>query len=249
MVADHEKPSIQPSTNSVSIVLLGQFNPAIFQPFWFSENGLIRKEAAADAEIAVIHRDATRFAFENTLVEVTHEKAKFETSDPAAVYVLRDLVAGTFSILEHTPISKFGFNSNKVFYFQSEKEWDEYGHHYAPKESWNSLLDSPGLVGITMQGTRDGCSADRIQISTGPTSDSRRAALPLDLDSHHYVPKYGVRIDLNEHYDCDKDNSATVADRNLCMRTELANAWKGFLSYSERVSDHLLVAFKPGVGR
>jgi hypothetical protein len=44
-----------------SIVLLGSFNPAIFQPYWFASNGLLRPDEAKEATIQVIHNQATIF--------------------------------------------------------------------------------------------------------------------------------------------------------------------------------------------
>jgi len=49
---------------SVSIVAIGSFNPAIFQPLWFSTNGLIRPEEAASATINLITNDVTAFRTE-----------------------------------------------------------------------------------------------------------------------------------------------------------------------------------------
>ena len=60
-MADRE---IRPEVLGVSVVALGSFNPAIFQPLWFSSNNLVRKEEAEGAEIKIIHHDVTMFSTE-----------------------------------------------------------------------------------------------------------------------------------------------------------------------------------------
>ena len=49
----------KPKIDGVSIVALGSFNPAIFQPLWFSCNDLIGPEEAKGADIKVVHKEVT----------------------------------------------------------------------------------------------------------------------------------------------------------------------------------------------
>lgn len=205
---------------------------------------MISRENADAATVGIIHRDVAQFAFELLSVEVTQARAKFETKDPGNTQILRDFVANTFSILEHTPIGKFGFNSNKTFYLNSEEEWHSYGHHFGPKDSWNAIIGSPGLLEMTMVGTRAGSKSDRIQITTGPSPDSKRQLSLEGGPTASAKARYGVRVDMNEHYDIDKDPNSTVNERNGCLLQILKDEWNGFLKYSDEVSDHLLAVFK-----
>lgn len=244
MVTNQGSGNVWPERHSVSIVLLGKFNPAIFQPFWFSECGLISRESAGAATVGVIHQDVAQFAVESFSAEITQIRAKFETNDPANTQILRDVVASTFAILEHTPIAKFGFNSNKTFYLSSEEEWHSYGHHFGPKQSWNAVIESPGLLDVTMVGTRAGSKSDRIQISTGPSPESKRQVSPDGAEPVSTSIRYGIRIDLNEHYDLEKEPNTSVSDRNDCLLQTLQSDWNGFLKHSDEVSDHLLSVFR-----
>lgn len=244
MVTNPGSGKVWPERHTVSIVLLGKFNPAIFQPFWFVECGLISRESADAATIGVIHQDVAQFAIESFSAEVTQVRAKFETKDPANTQILRDVVANTFAILEHTPIAKFGFNSNKTFYLSSEEEWHRYGHHFGPKESWNAIIESPGLLDMTMLGKRAGSQSDRIQISTGPSSDCKRQLSLEGVEIASTIARYGIRIDLNEHYELEKNPNTSVGDRNGCLLETLQRDWNGFLKYSDEVSDHLLSVFR-----
>src|SRR3954467_6321102 len=101
----------KPELREASIVALGKFNPAIFQPHWYAVSKLIRPEEAEKAKIEVIHNELTVFSTEWFKVEITQERFAISTPDPTKNLPLRDLAMGTFKILEHTPINAFGFNS------------------------------------------------------------------------------------------------------------------------------------------
>lgn len=42
---------IRAEIDGATIVLLGEFNPAIFQPAWFGQNGLIGAQEVKEAKI------------------------------------------------------------------------------------------------------------------------------------------------------------------------------------------------------
>ena len=44
---------IEPEISSVSVILLGDFNPAIFTPAWFALHDLLPKGAAESADLNV----------------------------------------------------------------------------------------------------------------------------------------------------------------------------------------------------
>jgi hypothetical protein len=92
----------------VSIVLLGSFNPQIFQPAWFAAEELLRKEEAEAAEVAIIHRDIVSFSTSWMQLQVQLDRFMVSTADSAFYEPLRDLVLGTFQLLRHTPVQKMG---------------------------------------------------------------------------------------------------------------------------------------------
>ena len=46
---------IEPEISGVSVVLLGDFNPAIFTPAWFVLHGLLQEDVADSAELRIAH--------------------------------------------------------------------------------------------------------------------------------------------------------------------------------------------------
>ena len=82
-----------------TIVLLGHFNPKIFQPSWFDHHGLIRAEEAESAENLVSLPELTTFTTAWLSIQVTPDRFQASTIDPAHFEALRDLVLGTFTTL------------------------------------------------------------------------------------------------------------------------------------------------------
>jgi hypothetical protein len=222
-MADRE---IRPAVQGASIVALGSFNPAIFQPLWLSGNNLIRKEEAEDAEIKIIHRDVTIFSAKWFSLQVTRDRYSVDTEDPTTYQPLRDLVLGTFKILEHTPVRAFGLNRYQHVRMASEEEWNAFGDRYVPKELWRPILDKPGMRALVVEGKRKGSTANQMQVKIEPS----RKVHP------------GVFIHMNEHYDIPDDLSPM--DAIAFFLETLQSSWDDFFSYLQQVSDHLLAAYK-----
>lgn len=204
-----------PELDNIAIVAIGAFNPMIFHPRWFADMHLLPKDEAESADVQIIHHDAAIFDADWLSIQVLKNRFVAATSDPAKSHPLRDLVLGTFGILEHTPVSAWGVNVHQHFRMRSEDEWHALGHRLAPKDTWNELLEKPGLLSLTIFGKRTNSDATSAQIKVEPS----RKIHP------------GVYIHVNEHYQLDADDNASQSDRMLRFLTGLSNSWDGFLSY------------------
>lgn len=224
----------QMEVEGFSIVALGRFNPSIFQPMWFAAHNLIREEEAKEAKIEIIHRDAAIFNAGWFSLQVTEGNFTILSQDPTKPLPLRDLAIGTFRLLEHTPLTAFGFNRFGHFKAASEESWHAFGHHYAPKESWDAVLKNPGLLKLEMEGKRENCD-DRIQIRV----ESSPANLVI----------MGIMINVNQHRDLAKNGQggeSTMQERNKVFLSGLQNDWDGFLTYAKEARNHLLtLGFSP----
>jgi hypothetical protein len=76
-------PDHQLELEGASIVVLGSFNPRIFQPLWLSANNLIRPEEADAAKIEIIHREISIFSTEWFNLQVTDGSFSVECKDPS----------------------------------------------------------------------------------------------------------------------------------------------------------------------
>jgi hypothetical protein len=129
-----------PEIDAASVVLVGSFNPSIFQPQWFARQGLLPPAEADAAEIKVLVPQICHFETERFIVQVTNTNflaaSKANTSSPP----LRDLVIGAFFILEHTPATAIGLNREMHFQMESEERWHRLGDRLVPKEGWRGVL-------------------------------------------------------------------------------------------------------------
>ena len=103
--------SLQIKSQKQNIVLIGDFNPHIFQPHWFAYHKLLGEDECKSAKIDIVHSDITIFRLDWLKFEITRERVVAMTSFDQYYEVLRDLIIGTFNILTHTPIRMMGINN------------------------------------------------------------------------------------------------------------------------------------------
>jgi hypothetical protein len=102
---------IEPELSAAAIVLIGNFNPKIFQPFWMAKHGLISDKSADLAEIAVIHPEVAAFSIEGLFnLRVQRESFLIERSFSPLVMICDITVKLFAEILSHTPVQKMGIN-------------------------------------------------------------------------------------------------------------------------------------------
>ena len=206
---------------AASIVLLGSFNPTIFQPRWLGTQNLIRPEEADSAKITVIQSEVSDFSTEWFQLQVLQSRLLVSTQDPRQFAPLRDLVAAFCTILPHTPVTAAGFNREFHCKMSSEEAWHAIGDVLAPKESWSRIMvkPRPGLRSMVMQGAR----AENGGIVLVKIEPSTRV-------------EFGVYISLNEEFK--KPDGAS--DGAQWVSEKLAEQWEASGQYSELVASHLL---------
>ena len=180
----------QTAIQGMSIVLLGDFNPKIFQPAWFAHENLIRAPEAEAADIKIINPEIVIFELEWLSVQITRDRCIFGTTQEAYYEIVRDLCLGTFKLLRHTPIQKMGINRDYHFKMNSLEEWHAFGHKVAPKEIWNSILENPGLISLTIEGIREDGLKGYIRVKVEP--------------SKRVHP--GIYIQVNDHYETEESS-------------------------------------------
>jgi hypothetical protein len=151
---------IEPEISGCSIVLVGGFNPAIFQPAWLANQGLVSRESADAAEIELINRDLTIISVGPLRMQV--EPARFQLDLNESPYVVAsDFVVKAFGeVLPHTPVSQMGINRIVHFNTRSDEVRNRIGRKLAPIEPWGewakTLADETsgirsGLASLAMQ--------------------------------------------------------------------------------------------------
>jgi hypothetical protein len=153
-----------------SVVLLGAFNPAIFQPAWLGAKGLIRESEATGASVEVIHPEVSQFRADWLHLQVTRDRFVASTSDPAHWAPLRDLCVGTFELLEQTPTSLLGLSRVMQVELSTVAEFNDFGHLLAPSAPWSGFIDKPGMLSLVMSTEQPDRAKGRLIVRVEPSA-------------------------------------------------------------------------------
>lgn len=200
-----------------SIVLVGNFNPAIFQPSWLGTHGIIRPGEAEGAKINLISPEVTSFSTEWLALQSTRDRFQVSTSDVRYFDRLVEVVLSAFTLLEHTPVHKLGINRDMHFPASIEYR-NRFAEILAPKVHWRSLLEEPLLETLIMQGRRENSRAKLVRITIQPS-------LRVQL---------GIYIGSNEHFEVEGEQTPQKILRLL------ADSWTGAQTYAKGVAEDLL---------
>jgi hypothetical protein len=127
---------IEPELEDVSIILLGDFNPPIFNPEWLARHKIVGEQAAFESKINIIHPDISQFSVGS--IEFVVERHRFQLLVRTAPFVrILDVVSKAFrEFLPHTPIRQFGINRSIHFSVGTETIRNAIGRKLAPLEPW-----------------------------------------------------------------------------------------------------------------
>jgi hypothetical protein len=134
--------------NLLSVVIVGDFNPVIVQPFWLASKKLIKEEEATNAKVELIHNEFVRFQIGDWLhIQVTRERLEVKTAQEPYFDAVRDLLVSIFSYLKETPLKAFGVNHTRHYSIE-EKQYYDLGDNIAPLSNWSSLFKKPEVLSV-----------------------------------------------------------------------------------------------------
>jgi hypothetical protein len=193
---EHRVDSLRPAVDGLFLVLVGNFNPAIFQPAWLGRHNFASEAEVNQAAIELIRPDFVLYNLGPFRFTVQLDRFQAETLRPDHGYRMRDLVCQIFDVLKETPIRQMGINRMMHFGMPSEEEWHKVGHQLVPKAIWEKIMDKPGTLSVSVQGTRPGAVSKRVIIRAEPSSQV----------------KPGVFVQTTEHYEKETDSSTWVSE-------------------------------------
>jgi hypothetical protein len=209
-------------------VLLGSFNPAIFQPQWFAQQDLLPRAEVDDAEIKVVSPQICDFKTARFRFQVIPERFMALAEPTTTPVSLRDLVLGTFFILEQTPVKAIGLNRDMHFELSTDDEWHQIGDKLAPKDGWNEVMTRPGTTG------RVGMRVLVVEVQKEP----KGSRLVVKVEPSTQVSK-GVYFQVNDHY------AAPESDALKTLMNITKTNWEGSYNYAAEIADKVLAwAFK-----
>jgi hypothetical protein len=172
------------SSDVCQIVVIGNFNPAIFSSGWLLANALISEEESEDARPQAIVPQLSIFEVAWLRCEVTTERLLVATGEPGQYERLRDIAAGILDVLKHTPIQSLGINRTFHVRMPSRKSWHRIGDLFAPKEVWGRSLILPGMRDVTVTSVRPDLYSGELNVTLQPSA----------------TVKWGFFLAINDHY-------------------------------------------------
>lgn len=194
-----EKKAFTPERKQYSIVLLGNFNPEMFQPEWFRRQNIISEE---DADFArnqdshtplIVSPQITVFRTSQMTVQI--ENRRFEVkADKEPLITLIDFITKTFENLGAYNITAIGFNYIAHYKVESEAAFHIIGDKLAPKKWWETLLQDEvtgenrksGLASMQIKKCKE--DSDSYILFTLQVSPAIKNGLMLNCNDHNVMP-------------------------------------------------------------
>jgi hypothetical protein len=225
---------IEPEISAASIVLVGSFNPKIFQPFWMAKHGLISEKDADTAEVSIIHPEVSAFFIEG-LFTLQVDRGRFSIERSVAPLILIcDTTVKLFSeILPHTPVEKMGIN-RLVHFNVGEAERDRIGKILAPREPWGDW----GKKVSSGEGTKHG-GLTSLTLMQKDAADRPSGWIQTRVEPSTRIGggQSGIFVEVNDHFEIldPKENSSPLA-----MMKILHERWDASIKNSDAIIDGLM---------
>ena len=224
---------IRPEIDGVDIVLVGDFNPAIFTPAWFVLHDLLPDSDAANAELVVAHKEMTQFRTEWLHFKATLDRFEVETLQAPHVRV-HDLVVRVFSEnLHHTPLRAFGINRRVHFLVRFQAVRDRLGETLAPLEPWGSWVDELGLD------EPDGGMTALTMSRVNPPDRDLGGEININVEPSKRVGAEagtGVYVGVNDHFALDASGPGNAVQSMQLFSDRFAMS----ISRSDKIIDHIM---------
>lgn len=197
----------KPENKVVTVVLLGNFNPVMFQPHWFGLNQII-SQSEVDA---IVGNTASPFIvapnitiFNTSQLQVQVQENKFSVVGLKESFtIVKDVVKKTFERLGSMPIIAMGINASSHFRMPDLKTYQKFGDMLTPKEGiWEDLL------GDNISGDERTGGLSGLQM-TNYKKDKEGMFNVIVERSVRFNP--GIFISCNDHYQFDVNTDAETA--------------------------------------
>lgn len=132
-----------------TVVFVGEFTPAQYQPGWFYEWNLISETEAKEATIEIINPHLTQLSFTWVSIKVTRERLIFGIVGKSFFEEFKDLITGFLGLKFSENIKALGLNHNIVLK-TSEKNINKVFSHYTIKKLEDNLV-KPSVISIGIE--------------------------------------------------------------------------------------------------
>jgi hypothetical protein len=225
---------IEPKIAGASVVLIGNFNPAIMSPDWFVRQGLVHEGAILrDDPDFIIHSQIAQFKLD--WGQVVTEPGKFSISSSKDPMVrIADVTVRTFSeFLPHTPLRQIGINRQVHFSVKSADVRDAIGYRLAPPDAWG---DWAPAINAKTAGKRGGMISLTMQQQVFP--HDRTGFISTTVQPSTQIPAgLGIYVQVNDHFDAIKPEAGGATEEII---TILKDSFESSLVNADRIIDQVM---------
>jgi len=171
---------------TLSIVLLGDFNPVIVQPYWLSNKGLIKELEAENVDVKLIHNELVQFEIGDwAYIEINKNRFEIKTSKEPYFCPIKDLVSSIFLILKETPINAFGINHIMDFTLTSTESYYNFGDKLSPLSNWNTFMKDPRIFSLEIiEENRQDLLSGSYRIRVSPSEIKQKNSITININDH-----------------------------------------------------------------
>jgi len=231
---------IEPEISAVSVVLVGEFNPAMLTPAWLAYHDIFNKQEAEEADLQVASRAVTQFSTDWLVLRAASDRFAAETTRSPHIR-LRDLVLRIFQEkLVHAPFRAMGLNRSVHFLTPTPEHRDALGRRLAPLDPWmegSDIVDfsaePSGMTSLEMrQGNLEGRPpADQINVRIEPSN--------LVGGGH-----LGIFVSINDHYTPTGPSGGFGPREDL--PGPLASGFERSIAQADKIVDYVMALAKSG---
>lgn len=198
-----DKPEL--ASDTMAVVVLGEFDPLLLTPRWLRQADLIAAEDYDSYDTEVISPNVTSVKFGSIHLKVLTTTLEVTTEAAADLEVARDLAAGILLSKGAPRVSAMGIN--RMVHFPAELEgYHAVGDTLTPKDVWDGVLHLPGMLNLSIVGARDDGYGGNVNVQVQPSA----------------LIRPGVFVSVNDHYTLTR--VAPITDRNALLDPETTDS-------------------------
>jgi len=224
--------SIKPERKQYSIVLIGTFNPLLFQPEWFGKNEVISMD---DLEFArnkdnilptIITPQLTLFRTSQLSIRIDENRFQV-VAEKEPLITIKDFVKKTFEKLGGLKIIAYGFNYNAHYQFNSISEIHAFADKLTPKQYWSSFLGKD----VSGDDRKSGLSS--LQMFKAKENGEGQILIALQRSA---PVKNGIYLNCNDHTNINEDDSAAEI-----VMEKIEDSFEESFRYMAKIQEDLIM--------
>lgn len=227
---------ITPIEDQSNIVLVGNFNPAIFHPFWLVANKLLGPQEAENAALNIVHTDISQFSIQQFALDVRLDRFTITSLDTHPEHILDFMITCFGTLLPHVPIRMMGINRSVIFDTGGPDIRDRVGHELAPREAWG--VWGKEILEATKKSHPHRSGMTSITMRQSPRPDGQEGYIDANITPSQVVNKAAIRVAVNDHYQLATNDSSSIPASQAVE--VLKDVWEKSLERSAIIADQIM---------